>query len=234
MAVTTSQYKLGTSSLGEALFEALRTRIINGDIEPGEKVTELRVAQEYGVARPTAKSCLERLTSLGLLRRVAHKSAVVPRLTKAEIEDLYFSRSVFESTAVAFLAEKQLVTDEVVRAQEAMRLAEQHGEFTELVQADIRFHWGLVHGFGSERLSRMYEMISGEIHLTMGQYRAHRRTSISNVTSEHQAVIDAIASGDAATARLELERHIRLAKERVIAQLHQDGSAPDQVDADAG
>lgn len=221
---TTSQYKLGPSSLGEALFEALRSRIINGEIEPGEKVTELRVANEYGVARPTAKACLERLTGLGLLRRVAHKSAVVPEFTAAEIEDLFFSRSTFESTAAAHLAGLRTVPDEMVRAQEQMRLAEQHGEFTELVQADIAFHWGLVNGFESERLSRMYEMISGEIQLTIGQYRAHKRTTIPTVVSEHQAVIDAIAAGDAETACACLVEHISLARDRVLAELAERGS----------
>lgn len=221
---TSSQYKLGPSSLGEALFEALRTRIINGDIEPGEKVTELRVANEYGIARPTAKACLERLTALGLLRRVAHKSAVVPQLTEAEIRDLFFSRSTFESTAVAHLARQKSVPEELTRAQEAMRKAEDHGEFTELVQADIMFHWGLVHGFESERLSRMYEMISGEIQLTIGQYRAHRRTTLSTVTAEHQVVIDAIATGDVEVATEALAQHIRLARDRVLAELHSEGS----------
>lgn len=217
---TSSQYKLGPSSLGEALFEALRSRIINGDIEPGEKVTELRVASEYGIARPTAKACLERLTALGLLRRVAHKSAVVPRLTEAEINDLFFSRSTFEATAVAHLAGHQRVPEELTRAQEAMQAAEAHGEFPELVQADIAFHWGLVRGFESERLSRMYEMISGEIQLTIGQYRAHRRTTLSTVTAEHQAVIDAIAAGDTEAACRALTEHILLARERVLAELH--------------
>lgn len=217
---TTSQYQLGPSSLGEALFEALRSRIINGDIEPGEKVTELRVASEYGIARPTAKACLERLTALGLLRRVAHKSAVVPRLTEAEIKDLFFSRSTFESTAVAHLAQLQKVPEELTRAQEAMRVAESHGEFTELVQADITFHWGLVRGFESERLSRMYEMISGEIQLTIGQYQAHRRTTLSTVTAEHQEVIDAIAGGDVEVACRALAQHISLARDRVLAELH--------------
>lgn len=222
---TSSQYKLGPSSLSEALFEALRTRIINGDIEPGEKVTELRVASEYGVARPTAKACLERLTGLGLLRRVAHKSAVVPRLTADEIEDLFFSRSTFESTAVAHLARTKRVPEELTRAQAAMRVAEAHGEFTELVQADIAFHWGLVHGFESERLSRMYEMISGEIQLTIGQYRAHRRTTISTVTTEHQDVIDAIAAGEVETACTALGQHIRLARDRVLEELHSEDAS---------
>ena len=219
MASTTSRYTLGPSSLGEALFEALRNRIINGEIEPGEKVTELRVASEYGVARPTAKACLERLTGLGLLRRVAHKSAVVPKLSEAEIQDLFFSRSTFESTAAAHLAELRTVPEEMIRAQEVMRVAESHENFSELVGADIQFHWGLVHGFESERLSRMYEMISGEIQLTIGQYRAHRRTTIPTVVSEHQAIIDAIAAGDTETACASLVEHISLARDRVLAEL---------------
>lgn len=221
--MATAQYKLGPSSLGEALFEALRNRIINGEIEPGEKVTELRVASEYGVARPTAKACLERLTALGLLRRVAHKSAVVPQLSEAEIKDLFFSRSTFESTAAAHLAERRTVPEEMVRAQEFMRVAETHENFTELVEADIQFHWGLVHGFESERLSRMYEMISGEIQLTIGQYRAHRRTTIPTVVSEHQAVIDAIAAGDVETACRSLVDHITFARDRVLAELAERG-----------
>ena len=215
------RFKLGPSSLGEALFESLRSRIINGQIQPGEKVSELRVAEEYGVARPTAKSCLERLTGVGLLRRVAHKSAVVPRLAEPEIEDLYFSRSAFESIAVAHLARRRHVPTETVRAQQAIKLAEEHGEFTELVQADIAFHWSLVRGLESERLTRMYEMISGEIHLTIGQHRAHRRTTLSNVVAEHQAVVDAIAAGDGAAACTALETHLRLAKDRVIADMHE-------------
>lgn len=224
VSATASQFRLGPSSLPEALFESLRRRIINGEIAPGEKVTELRVATEYGVARPTAKSCLERLIGLGLLRRVAHKSAVVPRLDEAEIEDLYFSRSTFEATAAAHLARKRHVPEEMVRAQEAMQVAEDHGEFRELVQADIAFHWGLVHGFESERLTRMYEMISGEIHLTIGQYRAHSRTSLHTVVAEHQAVIDAITSGNQGAACAALATHIDLAKKRVIAELRDGGS----------
>jgi DNA-binding GntR family transcriptional regulator len=217
-----SQYKLGPASLTEALFESLRARIINGDIAPGERVTEQRVAGEYGVARPTAKSCLERLTSLGLLRRTAHKSAVVPRLDRAEIEDLFFSRETFESAAVVNLARRRLLPEEATRAQEVMTRAARAKDFAEQVQADIRFHWSLVQGLGSERLSRMYEMVSGEIHLTMGQYSAHRRTSPSNVVAEHQAIMAAIEAGDEDAARTELTEHLAHARDRVLAEIGDD------------
>ncbi len=219
MATEVSQFKLGPSSLTEALFESLRTRIINGEIPPGEKVTEQRLAQEYGVARPTAKACLERLTGLGLLRRVAHKSAVVPQLGAAEIDDLFFSRTTFEEAATAHLARRREVPTETARAQSSMEAAAARSDFTEQVQADIAFHWSLIRGMGSERLTRMYETISGEIHLTMGQFAAHRRTTPSTVVAEHEAVMDAIEAGDVAAATQAIAEHLSRSRDRVLAQL---------------
>ena len=111
---------------------------------------------------------------------------------------------------------------ELVRAQEVMTRAARAKDFAEQVQADIRFHWSLVQGLGSERLSRMYEMVSGEIHLTMGQYSAHRRTSPSNVVAEHQAIMAAIEAGDEDAARTELTEHLAHARDRVLAEIVED------------
>lgn len=220
MASTTSQFKLGPASLTEALFASLRERIINGDIPPGEKVTEQRVADEYGVARPTAKACLERLTALGLLRRTAHRSASVPLLDAAEIDDLFFSRGTFEAAATEHLAREQNLTEEITAAQAAMSHAADRGDFRGQVQRDIDFHWALINGVQSERLARMYEIIAGEIHLTMGQFAAHRHTSPTTVVSEHDAIMEAIAAGDADRARAALTEHLGRAHERVIAQIN--------------
>jgi len=219
MATATGQYKLGPASLTEALFASLRERIINGDIPPGEKVTEQRVADEYGVARPTAKACLERLTSLGLLRRTAHRSASVPLLDAAEIDDLFFSRETFECAATAHLARDKNLTEEITTAQSAMSRAADRGDFRGQVQHDIDFHWALVNGVESDRLARMYEIIAGEIHLTMGQFAAHRRTSPSTVVSEHDTIMEAIRVGDAEAAQAALAEHLARAHERVIAQI---------------
>lgn len=221
MSTSSGQIKLGPASLTEALFESLRARIINGEIAPGERVTEQRVATEYGVARPTAKSCLERLTGLGLLRRVAHKSAVVPQLSAAEIKDLFFSRETFETAATSHLARLSHLPEEMTKAQAVMEQAAARKDFAEQVQADIAFHWGIVEGLHSARLSRMYEMISGEIHLTMGQYAAHRRTTPTAVVGEHREIMAAIRDGDEGRARLALIEHLQLARDRVLAQVNE-------------
>ncbi|MEV4570961.1 GntR family transcriptional regulator [Nonomuraea sp. NPDC049419] len=231
-----ASFPLGPSSLTEALYESVRKRIVNGDIAPGEKLTEIRIANEYSVARPTAKACLERLTALGLLRRTTHKTAVVPKLDEAEIRDLYFSRETVERAAVVALARAGTVPPEAVRAQAAMRAAAgdaaQHGSdqgshagaFATQVEADIAFHSALVAAVGSRRLARMHEVILGEVHLTMGQFQAHRTTDPMNVAHEHDDILKAIGDGDPERAQQCLAHHLDQAQGRLLGQLRRERS----------
>ncbi|MEW2545344.1 GntR family transcriptional regulator [Streptomyces sp. NPDC047002] len=212
-----TRFRVGPSSLTEALYESVRRRIVTGDIKAGEKLTEVRIATEYDVARPTAKACLERLVVGGLLRRSAHKTAVVPRLDEAEIRDLFLSRATVEEAAVAALAAGRSVPAGAEQAQAAMELAARDRTFDAQVEADIAFHSALVDGTGSSRLSRMHHVILGEVQLSMGQYQAHRTTDPETVAAEHAAVLDAIRAGDPEAARTRLRDHLDHARERLLA-----------------
>jgi DNA-binding GntR family transcriptional regulator len=224
MSAGTSRFTLAPSSMIDALYDSLRQRIINGDIAPGEKVTEARVVGEYTVARPTAKACLERLTAAGLLHRTAHRTAVVPELGVAEIVDLYFARDSVERRAVQRLAELRRVPAAARSAQERIERAVAgndftHQDFAHQVEADIAFHTALVDAVGSKRLSRMHELIMGEVHLTMGQFQAHRTTDPRTVAAEHGAILAAIDAGDQDAAAAHLAAHLRAAQDRLVARL---------------
>ncbi|WP_154792672.1 GntR family transcriptional regulator [Occultella kanbiaonis] len=217
--MSAGQFQLGPSSLTDALYESVRSRIISGDIAPGEKLTEQRIADDYRVARPTAKACLERLTALGLLRRSAHKTAVVPELDEVDITDLFFTREMFECTAADRLAQARTVPEAARKAQTAIESAVRAKAFDDQVVADIEFHWALINAVDSPRLSRVYEMVSGEVHLTMGQFKAHRRTTPSTVAAEHALILKAIEDGDRAAAREQMAHHLQQARDRVLAQV---------------
>ena len=216
---TESSLELGPSSLTEALYESVRKRIVNGDIPQGEKLTEVRLAGEYNVARPTAKAVLERLTALGLLRRTAHKTAVVPTLDEAEIRDLFFSRVTIEKAAVSTLAAGGEVPPAAAKAQVAIEYAARDQLFENQVEADIAFHSALVAGVGSRRLARMHELIIGEVHLTMGQYQAHRTAKPSTVAAEHAAILQAIESADPTAAAEHMAYHLEQAQGRLLSSL---------------
>ena len=214
-----ANFTLAPSSLTDELYQSLRRRIVNGEIAAGEKLTEHRIATEYDVARPTAKACLERLTVLGLLRRSAHKTAVVPDFHADEIHDLFFSRGTVESAAVTVLATEGLVPAEASEAQVLIEAAARDGDFERQVGADIAFHTALVSGAGSERLSRMHELIMGEVHLTMGRFQAHRAAQGTTVAHEHATILAGIEARDPDTARLRLSEHLDHARDRLLTGL---------------
>jgi DNA-binding GntR family transcriptional regulator len=211
-------FELETSSLTDALTRSVTERIVSGQIAPGEKVTEARLAGDYGVARPTARACLERLVVLGLLRRSVHKTAVVPVLTAQDIEDLFFSRETIEGAAVVELAQASSVPAAAEAAQVAIEAAAATEDWRGQVAADIAFHVALVEGVGSDRLRRMHELIIGEVHLTMGLHEAHKVTSGRKVAAEHAKVLKAVRAGDAVKAREALAAHLSAARDRVVAR----------------
>ncbi|MFL1443322.1 GntR family transcriptional regulator [Nocardiopsis protaetiae] len=219
-----ANFSLAPSSLTDALYQSLRRRIINGEIAAGEKLTEQRIATEYDVARPTAKVCLERLTVLGLLRRSAHKTAVVPELGADEIRDLFFSRGTVESAAITVLAAEGSVPAEAAEAQVLIEAAARDGNFERQVDADIAFHTALVSGAGSPRLNRMHELIMGEVHLTMGRFQAHRSTQGSTIAHEHAAILEGIQARDPERARVHLAEHLDHARDRLLARLEADAA----------
>lgn len=214
-------FQLETRSLVEAVSEALRERILTGEIAAGEALTEHGIATQANVARPTAKAALERLTHEGLLRRGTNKTARVPLLNAADVKDLYFSRTFLERDVVATLAKRKHVPAAAISALRAFDEAAEAEQLTGIVRADIDFHVALVHALGSPRVDRMYDAVIGEAHLCMAQVQAHRLLSASTIAAEHHAIVDAIKAGRKNAADL-LVHHLESARDRLVGYVEAD------------
>ena len=197
------------SVLPEAIYDELRSLIVEQVYQPGESITESAVALRFGVARPTAKMAIERLVSEGLLRRELHQSARVPQLDSDDIIDLFDNRAVIESAAVASLA---AVPVDAMTAHRALLASDEH-----FARNDIAFHRALVAGQPSPRLSRMHALLMGEIVLCIGQVQAAHLLTASEVGAQHQGILDAIIAGDAQTAARLTREHIAGSRDRLLS-----------------
>jgi len=210
--------------LPDAIYSALRSAIIDQDIEPGESVTESAVALRFGVARPTAKTAIERLVEHGLLRREKHQTARVVRLSRADILDLYDSRAIVESAAVGRLATGGTLPAEALAAHRALLAGSTDGSDHGFATHDIDFHRALVAGQSSPRLARMHSLLMGEIELCIGQVQAGRLLTASEVGAQHQGILDAVTAGDADLAARLTREHITGSRDRLLA--HFDTTPP--------
>ncbi len=210
---------LRASSLTDSLAEALRKEIISGTVQAGTRLTEAWVAARFDVARPTAKAGLDRLTNEGLLRRGPHKSAIVPKLGADDIRDIYFSREPVESLVVQTLTERGFVPPAAERALGLMTIAAEGGRHTDHTEADVAFHRALVRAVGSDRTTRMHDLVMGEAQLCIAQVRRSSLVDLTALTAEHAAILDGIRSGDVARAVDALRADLHTCCDALLADL---------------
>jgi DNA-binding GntR family transcriptional regulator len=197
----------------EGAYSALRGRILDQREAPGATVTEAAVSSLLGVSRPTARGAIERLVTEGLLRREPHKAARVPALSADDIRDVFDSRAIVESAAVANLAAHGSLPAPALEAHRRL-LAADHDDFAD---ADIAFHRALVAGQSSPRLARMHHVLMGEIELCIGQVQAHRLLSPRDLEKQHQGILDAVIAGDAARAAQLTTEHVAGARDALLS-----------------
>ena len=202
-----------TSVLPEAIAHDLRARIIAQLEAPGSTITESAVAARFGVARPTARIAIERLVADGILRREPHRAARVPELGRGDILDLYDTRSIVESAAVARLARGGTIPARALDAHRALVSSE------EFAPHDIAFHRSLVEGQDSARLVRLHALLMGEVELCIGQVQAARLLTAGDVASQHQAILDAVTAGDPDAASRLTREHIAHSRDALLAHL---------------
>ncbi|MCU1557482.1 MAG: transcriptional regulator, GntR family protein [Microbacteriaceae bacterium] len=213
---------LKTTSLPEAVYDALRESIVTVQEAPGSLLTETAIALRYGVARPTAKAALERLVSEGLLDRRAHHAAKVPQLSRDDIADLYSSRVIIEEAALRNLAGTGTVPARALAVHRELLDYARADEAAPFARVDVTFHRELVLGQPSLRLARMHALIMGEIELCIGQVQSHRLLNATEVARQHQGILDAVQLGDVELAGRLTREHIEGARDRLLKHVDQE------------
>jgi DNA-binding GntR family transcriptional regulator len=209
----------GALPLTDSVAAALRRQVIGGELQPGLRITEGWVAERFGVARPTAKTGLDLVIAEGLLRRGPRRSATVPLLSAADIDDIYLSREPVESLAVMMLAKSRQIPDAAERALAHMLHAAERSAHPEHTEADVEFHYALVEATGSPRLARMHRTVMGEAQLCIAQIRQHALLDLRELTALHAAILDAIRDGDPVLAAAALRADLDGCRETLLVDV---------------
>jgi DNA-binding GntR family transcriptional regulator len=195
-----------TVSAVEAVTERLRNRILDGQLPADHQVTEMEIAQQYRVSRPTAKSAIQVLVNDELLRHEANKPARVPRLSSEDVKDLFLVRIPLELAIVRLIVAEGRTPEGMSQAVKDVAQLE-GAPPSEFVEADLRFHRLMVDSLKSHHFTRLYDLIQGEIHLSMVQ--SQRILGADRVAREHGGILEAIEKRDEALAIERMKCHLQ-------------------------
>ena len=152
-------------SLRDSVTQALRERIVSGDLAPGSRVVERQVADQLGVSRVPVREALRMLEREGFLEERATRGMVVRRLDPDDVEMLFAVRESLEAVLSRRLVD--VLDDTGLAALDGLvASADAHdraGRHTEAVRANAEFHSALVDLARSRVLSSIIEPVAGRM-----------------------------------------------------------------------
>ena len=95
------------ASSADAVADALRERILRGDLAPGVHLSEVDLARELGVGRHTLRAALARLTRERLVVHYPNRGAFVATPTVAAGDDLFAYRTLLEQGGLALALQRE-------------------------------------------------------------------------------------------------------------------------------
>jgi DNA-binding GntR family transcriptional regulator len=202
---------LGRVSTAEALVADLRNRILDGDFPVGHPLREVELAAEYGVGRHTLRAAFGVLVHDGLLRHEPFRGVSVPRLTSADILDLFRVRRLIEAEGLRAMVAAGVLPPALEAAVEALEALPDDTPWSRLGALDLAVHRAIVAAAQSPRMDRIMGAVEAEMRLAIVQLWRHREGATA-VAHAHRALLRAIAaaieSGDVEPALSRLIAHL--------------------------
>jgi DNA-binding GntR family transcriptional regulator len=91
-----SAVALARTTTVDALADAVRARIMLGELAPGQRLVERDLVERYDVGRGTVRAALQRLEHQGLVTVETHRGAFVRQLDKQALHELFELRTALE------------------------------------------------------------------------------------------------------------------------------------------
>lgn len=206
----------GVPSLVDIVQDYLRERITSGVLAPGDRLKERDLAEETGISRVPIREAMRILASEGFVTLNPRRGAVVARLEPEDLDEIYEVREALEVLESA-LAARNATPDEVVQLMSHVEAAERaltDGDRPAADRANLAFHAQLVQMAHNEVLARTLEPLQNRLNWLL-----RLNTDPRQLCVEHRSLAEAIAAGDADTARRLAITHVATSKKIALQQL---------------
>src|SRR5258708_26763651 len=195
----------------EQVYQRLRDLIVQGLLAPGSRVVETEVASRLGVSRTPVREALQRLQQEGFVvgaPGAQQARLTVAPLTRADVHELLNIVGELEGLGARWAAglpvpeRRSLAKDLKALNADFHRTGRaapiDHGR---LYEADERLHRKIVEACAGPRLIAMHDSVKPQAERYIRMYISLLTSDIRASVAGHDAIIDAIDSGESEPAQ---------------------------------
>jgi DNA-binding GntR family transcriptional regulator len=212
------------SLLSERVTNEIRNLILEGELQPGDRIGQEALAERFGTSRIPVREALRQLENEGLVILVPNSGGWVAKLDLKECLEIYKIRERIEPLALSESI-PHMTAEEIAALEAAALRIEQTADADEFLRLDREFHLSSYRAAG---MSRLYSLV--ESYWNSSQH--YRRAFVGLIWPqnnwiifyEHRLLVEAIKRRDTEDASRILHGHIR--RTRLELERHREIFAP--------
>jgi len=199
--------------LSSKIKDRIMQLVLEGELQPGDRVVETRIARELGVSQSPVREAIRDLAGVGIIEIEPFRGARVRRFTLAEFLDDMEIRGELEAIA-ARRAATRITDDEIARLEtlvEEMHALGEDGDAHGQALKNTEFHQRVVIAAGSEALLRVWRLLEpfARTYVTA----MIPGTDLVWLGDRHGSIVAALRAGDADLAATNMREHAREARD---------------------
>ncbi|MBU3840068.1 MAG: GntR family transcriptional regulator [Candidatus Ruminococcus intestinipullorum] len=195
--------------LRDVVFKTLRQAILRGELKPGERLMEIKLANKLGVSRTPIREAIRKLELEGLVLMVPRKGAEVADITEKSLNDVLEVRKALEELAVQLACERMSkeAFEELKQAAERFKEILDNDDVTKIAEADVAFHDIICQATENQKLIQLVNNFREQMYRYRVEY-LKKKECYPQLLEEHQAIIRAIEQGNKEVASQLMGEHI--------------------------
>jgi len=205
--------------LGRTVYKNLKKAIIKGELSPGSRVVESRLATVLNISRTPVREALHKLEKEGFLEQYPTGGLFVVGMSRADIEETFGIRSLLEGYAarLAAIQHKKEELDPLEKTINEYQRCLDRGQMDALPRINTEFHDLLYALSHSPRLIKMINELRDQIYRyrqVILKIKDMARTS----SEDHRLMLEFIRKRDADGVERLVREHILRGQEVVLRE----------------
>jgi DNA-binding GntR family transcriptional regulator len=213
--------------LSDRVYEQLETMLLDGVIQPGQRIRVDAISRLLGVSQTPVRESLSRLEAEDLVTKthlIGYSAS--PKLTPARFEDLFEARFLIEPSCAGLAAgrHQRIQIEPIVELSTQMRQGYEDDLMTygAFAKKDAELHAAIIDATGNGYFREIFD----KLHCHLQLFRLLRDSRVTeDALDEHDEIVTALAERDEERATAAMTAHLTASRARLRSAFHSQAGA---------